>query len=394
MLGVLKKNKTNTSIIELSKGQQIIFNVPANSELKTQMDMLHISKEDLQIVKVLQPFIYEEIDWITEKFYTNITKQPNLIAVIERYSSIPKLKQTLKTHIKELFRSVIKILQTKISTIDDFSYSINVINKLFTLEQELVIAAYESEYERIQKEHEKEKELTTMTITHIATELAAVSEKTSSSIQQLTSKSESIVGIAKTGTSLATTSEEKANKGKEQLNLQNKRMESIQTNMETIITDTHELLDISNKINEIIDIVKSIAEQTNLLALNAAIESARAGEFGKGFSVVAGEIRKLSEQTKESISNVTKLVEKTNEQIIHVSSSVEQISSLVSEGTDSMHATDQYFQEIVKDMSNSKEQNKKIENELETISQVMKSIQDDSSTMALTADNLQLELNR
>jgi heme-based aerotactic transducer len=59
-----------------------------------------------------------------------------------------------------------------------------------------------------------------------------------------------------------------------------------------------------------------------------------------------------------------------------------------------MHATDQYFQEIVKDMSNSKEQNKKIENELETISQVMKSIQDDSSTMALTADNLQLELNR
>ncbi|MBJ8052765.1 globin-coupled sensor protein [Bacillus cereus] len=429
MLGVFKKNKTNTSIIELSKGQQIIFNVPANSELKTQMDMLHISKEDLQIVKVLQPFIYEEIDWITEKFYTNITKQPNLIAVIERYSSIPKLKQTLKIHIKELFsgnmnedfieqrvriakrhvqiglhrkwytaayqalfRSVIKILQTKTSTIDDFPYSINVINKLFTLEQELVIAAYESEYERIQKEHEKE--LTAMTITHIATELAAVSEKTSSSIQQLTSKSESIVGIAKTGTSLATTSEEKANKGKEQLNLQNKRMESIQTNMETIITDTRELLDISNKINEIIDIVKSIAEQTNLLALNAAIESARAGEFGKGFSVVAGEIRKLSEQTKESIFNVTKLVEKTNEQIIHVSSSVEQISSLVSEGTDSMHAKDQYFQEIVKDMSNSKDQNKKIENELETISQVTKSIQDDSSKMALTADNLQLELNR
>ena len=134
-------------------------------------------------------------------------------------------------------------------------------------------------------------------------------------------------------------------------------MEYIQTNMETIITDTHELLDISNKINEIIDIVKSIAEQTNLLALNAAIESAR-WEFGKGFSVVAGEIRKLSEQTKESIFNVTKLVEKTNEQIVRVSSSVKQISSLVSEGTDSMSATDQYFQEIVKDMSNSKEQNK------------------------------------
>ncbi|ACJ80692.1 globin-coupled sensor protein [Bacillus paranthracis] len=398
MLGVFKKhnNKTNVSILKLSKNQQITFNVPTNSELKIQMDMLHISKEDLQIVKVLQPFIYEEIDWITEKFYSNITKQPNLITIIERYSSIPKLKQTLKTHIKELFsgdmhedfieqrvriakrhvqiglhrkwytaayqelfRSIMKILKTKITTIDDFSYSINVINKLFTLEQELVIAAYESEYERMQKELEKEKEITAMTITHIATELASVSEKTSASIQQLTARSETIVEIAKTGTSLATTSEEKANKGKEQLNEQNKRMEYIQTNMETIITDTHELLDISNKINEIIDIVKSIAEQT-----------------------------------KESIFNVTKLVEKTNEQIVRVSSSVKQISSLVSEGTDSMSATDQYFQEIVKDMSNSKEQNKKIENELETISQVMKGIQDDSSKMALTADSLQLELNR
>ncbi|PEB56932.1 chemotaxis protein [Bacillus pseudomycoides] len=433
MFGAFKKknDNMNTSIIELSKTQQITFNMPTNSELKAQMDMLHITKEDLKIVKVLQPFIYEQLDWITEKFYTNITKQPNLIEIIERYSSVTKLKQTLKQHIKELFngdidqdfierrvqiarrhvkiglhrkwytaayqelfRSILKILKTRISTMDDFSYSVNVINKLFTLEQELVITAYESEYERIQKEHEKEKEITAMTITHIATELAAVSEKTSASIQQLTTQSENIVAIAKTGTSLATTSEEKANKGKEQLDIQNKRMESIQSNMETIIEDTRELLDISKKINEIIDIVKSIAEQTNLLALNAAIESARAGEFGKGFAVVAGEIRKLSEQTKESISNVTKLVGKTNEQIIHVSSSVEQISSLVSDGTDSMHETDLYFQEIVKDMSNSKEQNKKIENELEVISQVVKSIQDDSSQMALTADSLQTELSR
>ncbi|MGR5912477.1 hypothetical protein ACT7DG_20020 [Bacillus cereus] len=68
-MGFSKKNinKTNASIIELSKNQQITFNVPTNSELKIQMDMLHISKEDLQVVKVLQPFIYAEIDWITEK---------------------------------------------------------------------------------------------------------------------------------------------------------------------------------------------------------------------------------------------------------------------------------------------------------------------------------------
>ena len=69
-----------------------------------------------------------------------------------------------------------KILQTKITTIEDFSHSINVINKLFTLEQELVLATYEAEYERMQK-NMKRKEITAMTITHIATELASVSEK-------------------------------------------------------------------------------------------------------------------------------------------------------------------------------------------------------------------------
>ncbi|WP_429761262.1 methyl-accepting chemotaxis protein [Bacillus sp. S14(2024)] len=233
-----------------------------------------------------------------------------------------------------------------------------------------------------------------MTISHIAQELAAVSEETGASIQQLTTQSENIIDIAKTGTSLAIQSEQKATQGKQQLHIQNQRMESMQGNMQTIIQDTQELLVISKKINEIIDIVKSIADQTNLLALNAAIESARAGEFGKGFAVVAGEIRKLSEQTKESISNVTKLVEKTNEQITHVSSSVEQINNLVSEGTNSMNETDNYFEEIVNDMFNSKEQNQKIESELELITHVIKTIEDASAKMALTADNLMSELNR
>ncbi|MGL5574086.1 MAG: methyl-accepting chemotaxis protein [Sarcina sp.] len=62
------------------------------------------------------------------------------------------------------------------------------------------------------------------------------------------------------------------------------------------------------KVNDITDLINNIAEQTNLLALNAAIEAARAGEAGKGFSVVASEIRKLSEQTKESSYKINNLI--------------------------------------------------------------------------------------
>ncbi|WP_369903413.1 methyl-accepting chemotaxis protein [Bacillus manliponensis] len=233
-----------------------------------------------------------------------------------------------------------------------------------------------------------------MKMSHVATELATLSEETSASVQQLLLQSETIVGIAKTGTSLATQSEQKANNGKTQLHVQHEQMKSMKQNMDSIIKETNELLANSKQINEIIDIVKSIADQTNLLALNAAIESARAGEAGKGFAVVAGEVRKLSEQTKESISNVTGLIKKTNEQITHVSSSVEKINEFVSKGTNSMRETDTYFEKIVEDMHCSKEQNEKIEDELETITHVIKNIEEASLKIASTADNLMMQLHQ
>ncbi|MGU5659589.1 methyl-accepting chemotaxis protein [Aeromonas veronii] len=131
--------------------------------------------------------------------------------------------------------------------------------------------------------------------------------------------------------SAATSASDTAAQGSETVNDSIGRIEKVATAIEETALVIRQLGDDSRNIGIVLEVIQGIAEQTNLLALNAAIEAARAGEQGRGFAVVADEVRTLAKRTQDSTSQINHIISELQQRANEAGVTMQQSQDMMSE---------------------------------------------------------------
>lgn len=350
--------------------------ITANERLKEKLDFLRISKIRKDSVRRLKEVFEKHHQEIVDKFYVRLHEVPFLHQLLIKHEDEQRGKKIFYSYMISLFDDVLDLeyvfkrraiaeANARIGLTPDWILpAFTLINQLFiphivrafskrpdvmtdallayesmvALDQQIIIETYIElqansfisglsniiEYNaNIDEVHDllfyQEQQMKD------SAAVSAAMEEVNAGIEEV---STSIANVAHD----ATDTIEKLDSGVEALGMVMNSLHEMDEEQVRISSRVDQLYGRVTSMGKLTDAIKSIAEQTNMLALNASIEAARAGEHGKGFSVVAEEVRKLADNTKQSVTQITEDMEELHNITSEIKNVTSQSSNRLHEG--------------------------------------------------------------
>lgn len=201
-----------------------------------------------------------------------------------------------------------------------------------------------------------------------------------SAMNELHASNQEVANSAQHAAHAATLASEQGQQGSEVIELAASYMQSLSERLTETDNNIKLLASDTQQVGAVLEVIRGVAEQTNLLALNAAIEAARAGEQGRGFAVVADEVRTLATRTQSSTDEIELIIQKLQNQATQVSQSMTQ--------------TQQQSQQTLEQASNAKLALQEIDTQVNAIVALNQQIAEASSQQTLATDEISQNLTQ
>lgn len=396
------------------------------------LQLLKLDENQLTLLQEFKPILERNVEDVVDKFYAHIMKVPQMGGIIEEFSSVERLRGLQKNYLLSIFPAKIddEFISTRIKIGDvhkridlppfyylssyqtffdlllplifghyrrkpeqALSLSLAVL-RIFGFDQQVVMASYiqsyineidqkaelESAYEEIESLQRR--------VSEASQSLAATSQETAASAAQMHEATELISNNAGEAAEFSLQVDSLAQEGARKIQEISQRILGLAGMSEQMQEKMMELDHSSARIANITDVIKEIASQTNLLALNAAIEAARAGESGRGFGVVAEEVKKLANNSEQSVKEISSMITLTRQNTTAVSKVIEDTTKAMHEAASEAQEVVERFGEIMNAIQSSIQQVRQIATQIDSLTMTAGQIGSASEEVANSATNL------